>query len=556
MKIKSLIFSAFCLAAFSLGAGQQGYAAAAENEYKTVMDIPEQLLGMMRAEMPREGYVSSVVAVVRANGENKQRLTQEDIDNLRIREEQKRRKNKLSSILEHDLNLDSKVTEEELRTSFARNRSARRIDQAVQSVMKSDTDNDGVITWAEMTAKTTDERSKSFAAEKLTRMLALDPDKDGALTAVELQKLAERAFDLVDMDKDTILSEREYKQAAKFLQGIRSKEKIMAAVPEGCNFPPVPKGAQVVVIAAQKGDISPIALEDAEQLTYVSYAEMHEEAPETYLILVSRDTTLWHMKAKSAQLTNIVLAGRLQRGTGKIAAGITGIAKEKVTFVPGDCVPALSRRAVRESSMDEASSALEAFLKVSLVGGGVVMQNQKAVVHKESVQVSDLNRPIGRAPAGFDKSVWEEKILLTDDRLAQLTPEAMEGVVSDGAIIPYTVLPKAFGLAQLVHQGILKPVANGQTVVVLRRDQDRGNTHLVSFEKIDLSNHSDAKVEVFNGWDYRIEKPLPAYPYDLRFFANGKMILTEGGSIPLVKAPVCIVSEDTGKPVEQSGDCR
>jgi hypothetical protein len=117
-------------------------------------------------------------------------------------------------LLRYDLNGDLQVTTEEAGTDIYQGRQPALQAQQSEAVMAMDLDGNGIVTLDE--ALSPIERPDE-AWNAIRWVIQQDPDGDGKLTAANAAEIGQRAFDLVDTDKDGVLSDTEAKTAKDLL---------------------------------------------------------------------------------------------------------------------------------------------------------------------------------------------------------------------------------------------------------------------------------------------------------------------------------------------------
>lgn len=519
--------------------------------YHTVQHIPFLLLKRMRSEQGRERYISQVLEPLRNHGKDRNALRREDIEKMEREAEMQQKRRLFSQALSFDLNFDGKVTKEEIARSLADagdDRQRNNIEEQVKRIMVLDTDGDGVLTLPEMA--TPPQMPENQQMTELKSLLALDPDGDGVLTSKELYVLAETAFDLVDTDKDTWLSHRELDAVKIIMEKKAAQQKMQDKMRDSaCRLPEAAAEADIILLAAYQGDVSSVRLGDEERT--VTYAQTVGFAPELprkqYLVLMSKNPLIWHLEHSPDTLAQVVVVGPLDRYTRKVQAGVAGVDAGKVSFVPVHCFPdAAAEMASTSPLLTKTRAHLGLYLSREPAFAQALQKYERATVgsDKRHVQERPLKNPL---LPGFDARVWRDHIEHGREYLHVFDAATAAQIVSPVKAAPYPVYPMAFGLAQLVNDGVLVPVENDQDIKIIYDSRGREMTRLVNIEKV---NAPEREVRTLKGYDYKIVKPLAAYPQDVSFFLNGKFILTKNGALPKGRIPFCVIEEDTNQPVE------
>ncbi|HEX2752299.1 MAG TPA: hypothetical protein VHP34_04170, partial [Alphaproteobacteria bacterium] len=320
-------------------------------------------------------------------------------------------------------------------------------------------------------------------------------------------------------------------------------------------------------LATYHGDLSSVGFGgEKNEITYTNAIAFSAGlSRKKYLVLLSSRPVVWHLENTPAQVSQVVVVGPTGRFDKAVHAGVLGVDSQKVSFVPLECFPKASEEVTHASAQFEATQAhLKAYLSHESVIVKEIQKYERAEIADGKVYIQ--TRPVENTLLpGFDPRIWRDHIEKGRDRLRIFDPKETAQIISLGKVAPYAVYPMAFGLAQLVHQGVLEPVENGTAMTLIFDSQGREMTRITSVEKITFAKRKQGSggqakeavkgAQVIRGYDYKIVKPLVAYPQDVSFFLDGKFILTKNGALPEGRAPFCIVEEETGKPVEMSA-CR
>lgn len=567
MKINKVL--GFCLL-LGCAAGSGGMApAVAETAaratarpYAAVPDVPFVLLNRMRTELGRERYISQVLEPLRNHGQDRNALRLEEIEKMEQEAKMQEKRRFFAQALSYDLNFDGKVTQEELNEHFAdpgNDRWRNNAEAQIRKIMALDTDGDGVLTLQEMA--TPEHMSENHQMAELKTLLALDPNGDGVLTSKELYVLAEAAFDLVDVNGDTWLSREELEAVKKIMEMKAAQKRMQDKMRDSaCRLPDAEAEADVILLTAYQGDISSVQLGDEDRsLTYVQTVGFAPELPrKQYLVLMSQNPMIWQVEHPPATLAHVVVAGPVDRYTRKVQAGVAGTDAEKIAFVPINCFPEARKEIMNPSSrLTETHAHLSAYLSKAPALAASLQKYERATIGSGKVHVQERSVKNTLLP-GFDARVWRDHIENGREYLHVFDAAATAQIVSPVKVAPYPVYPMAFGLAQLVYDGVLVPVENNQDIKIVYDSHGREMTRLIGIEKVVTASGKGKEgaprqeVRALKGYDYKIVKPLAAYPRDVSFFLTGRFILTKDGALPKGRAPFCIIEEETGQPVETS----
>lgn len=307
---------------------------------------------------------------------------------------------------------------------------------------------------------------------------------------------------------------------------------------------PSPDGADIAEIKALRSyTVSNIAVAGQDRGTGVIRVEIAHESRPLYLVLVAGSPIIWQITGDVARIKNVILAGN-ERPAG-IEAGLTGVAKDKVTFISaGGCInnSSLSTLLRQSDSLRNNGRAsknakqMYITIPISTEGKRNTGQFMRARVSSSQIILDGLPKTLNAnpAPQGIDPAVWSTFLDFVPggiENLRNLT------VVSDIKAEPYVVLPGWAGIVQLVMQGSLVP--------------ERSVRSKHSFMS---TSHMPIGSSPPNQMRYRIVKDIGWFPNDLTGSTAPQITLAKG--VPLPKGDfghVCIKSEETGQPV--AGTC-
>ncbi len=239
MKIFSHYLAAFLCLALPL------HAVAGPDAIKPEYDKVGEFFaaGLKGKDIKREAYVGGVVNYLRQSGMLLgTEVTKADVAKLKRRILANLRMKRVTLVLVADLDGDGTVTKEELTeylsmpgsfifvddprfmSKLVDANTATPPDPAEYVLSHMDRNKDGKITYDEM--RFLPDESEVFSTRDanamkinmLNALLAQDPNKDGKLTTTELEELAGKAFDIIDLNRDGILQEKEVQAYTKATQ--------------------------------------------------------------------------------------------------------------------------------------------------------------------------------------------------------------------------------------------------------------------------------------------------------------------------------------------------
>ncbi len=563
--------------AFLILAANVGVHADEGDTYPDLASIPAPLAQQVNIYNGgyEEMYVSNMLQVIRNAAADKMSLTKGDIEKAQERERRATGQNSVNEILRFDVNFDEKVTADEILQTLKSERGNNRIDdktreEEVRNLMKRfDLDGDGTITYAEAQSATDAQnkrilRNHHRGQSQLEALLALDPDKDGVLTVTELESLARKAFRTVDTDHDGIISPSE---AQAFQAALRPE----AAFPEGCQAPPPSDSDKIIFVSVgQAGAISDVGflregfnngLVRAErQVTGAPQLDIQPGKGKLYIIAQSAQQAIWNVTGDTQRISRLVLAGpgsNYGQDEPTLQIGAAGIDRGVVSFLKSEEYPncALQVPFSEGASMEAGDTIKSAVGK--LLGHPADSIMTELYGSRISIDADGIAAPASPAPSddvsGLDPETWKEVRLLLPGGLARLKGKT---IISDSSTEPYPVLPGWAGIAQLVHDGVLVPEARADHATRIVVDSEGGPPESIVGTGNSVVNATNGVVNIVEEKQYRIVKNLVEFPPGLGGDRSLRFVLAKGVTKPDVQMPVCVISEETGKPLENNWLCR
>ncbi|MGN7437347.1 MAG: EF-hand domain-containing protein [Alcanivorax sp.] len=548
---------------------QNGYARQniTETEQKsatqaldTLDKIPAILRSPLMRQTTRENYISQTMRFLRAHGTNKSELTAEGLKHKQENAKIQARKRQIQNILNYDTNLDAQVSIEEARASilqshprYSEDRYSRQLETMVERVKKLDTDEDGIVTYTEMGIL--NESAEKNAVDRLTsqykQYLELDPNKDGTLTGNELENLARQAFDVIDTDKNGLISNEEL---APFTQAQRTYGRQINTAAQ-CKLPAAPEDQKIVSIGVYEGKaLSNVTAMGQDRETTAIKIHIKDDQPPTYLLLSSYDPIMWDFTGNTDAIKRVVVGNSIVNTNQKSGSGVIGIAKDKITFAPHKCLPYYNNNKSAKFTM--AKGAIRKLLKrfpdvisgtystgkivlshnqaafespknenektITIVTGGgddlIIGADGERIDSLESWRKKQMGknyRPPVPAPEGYDKQLWSHFLRYSPEGIYKVDADK---VVSDQKAEPYEILPQMAGIIQLIHEG--------------------------KVEKIDMRQ-------------FRIIKDIPRFPAGLAGGHSVTFLIAPGVKKPDGGAGhSCVIMEETGEAVSMNALCR
>lgn len=182
--------------------------------YPSVSEIPTPFIEKKIGFESLERFVNKHLSYIRSlDRENSGALTAEGLEEQRELAILANRRKQVDEILKYDMNVDAKVTEDELWKygKEAKGYEPDVLERVVARLLKADIDSDGIITLREMSTLNDEVMTfkENWSLKNYVDYLKLDPNKDGQITREELAHLAKKAFATLDTDGNGTLSEEE-----------------------------------------------------------------------------------------------------------------------------------------------------------------------------------------------------------------------------------------------------------------------------------------------------------------------------------------------------------
>ncbi|WP_447970520.1 hypothetical protein [Nitrospira sp. M1] len=436
--------------------------------YESYEDIPKPLRKALRRNSFLEQYIYLQLSFIRQKSQSKHYLSEEDLVELEKEMIAKARKRQLARMVKYDQNLDRQVTVDEVRSSMIKQqpslekpRNAEKLQKRLKAILRADHDQDGVLSYEEMSTLSPNEvkRIKQNSSKLYQEFLSLDPNHDGKLTVIELDTLARRAFSTVDKDGNAAISSEE-------LEAFTEAVKYVFDVPAFCKLPQTGKGQQLRSIGIYKGSaISSVTAAGQDQVTTTVTVTVGDDVDSTYLVLTSFSPVIWQLSGNVNAISHVALHNNYPDKTEKLSSGITGIARNKVSFLSSRCMP--NHRQAKSKETVLANSAIK-----QMIGripdlteghsqvGNITLSSDHAEFSSTRHAMSILKKPL---PDGFHPELWSSFLKNYSGGVTAIDPQT---VVADSNVEKYEVLPQQAGLAKLAYDGLITP--GSRTVKILK----------------------------------------------------------------------------------------
>lgn len=514
-------------------------ASATDEDYES---IPHSLRNSLHPDLNVEDYVSSILKPIRDYGEGQIVLTQKIVKEREIKLLSQHRAKTIARILAADLNNDGEVTLEEAQTFIALGEGERNPEGRLLELMSKDYDNNKVVDYNEM--RDVGRRVPPPFGETFEYLLALSPERNERITIEQLEKIARSAFAAVDQNDDGYISPEELRAYHVWFQRIT----FVQPRPEKCEFPEVSEEDLIVhAVAAEGAAVSSVTTSTQHEDVTATTLTIEKGDSPLYLVLSSHAGLIWQLEGETDRVSKVVLMTEKKTADGINLSGVTGVAKDKVTFIlPTSCFGAVTApdsikaiqaaTAIKKATGKEVHKTIGGYelfqmnvpsgeMIIPPRRGGVTIFTNGGSLIKMDHPVNDLvcdprekwvKYPAIETPAGFEKQSWNYALTFHPNGIADIDPET---VVAQGEVTPYDILPNQMGLSQLTAAGFLERISNRE---------------------------------------YKIIKPVPVFPANLNGSASTNFVLGIGVPLPFYKKnemPDCIISEETGHPFSYANSC-
>jgi len=489
------------------------HAANNKNSDSKYKDIPTFFIEKLRADLPIEGFISETLRPIRQYSADHKVLTKEVILEAQTRKQAASRSYHVQRVLLADLDNDGKVTKAEA-TNFLRHENSYATDEilmrSVEEFMTADANHDDVIHYDEMRTEST--QGSTQHETELSKLEALRIDftgADGQLTAAEVEAQARKIFAEVDVDKDGILSREEFSAIQK-----QSNATTPIFIPRSsgrrCDMPKPAADDIISVFSTYDGAaVSTISLDGQDQETFTSHIKIEKGEKPIYLVLSSFSPMIWQIDGAKERISRVVLLSGQATTSKQNATGVTGIAKDKVSFVqPDSCFRFFTKTDSIEAT--QAKGSLVRTLGRAVDSFGANQQASTILIPSAKAEPVDpeTTKKLYEPTEEFEKFAWREALR---HHPAGTDNIKLESVVAQSHTEAYTVLPQEAGIAQLMKQGVLERLSSR---------------------------------------DYKIVKPLSRYPAGLAGGHAVRFLLSKGLPEPDGDSGhCCVVSEETGQSI-------
>lgn len=538
------------------------FQGAAQEKMPTMLqNFPDFYLSKFEAKQTREAYIEEVMRVMRDYSKDGQNLTPDDVARFKNKIDQEFVAAQVADFTKQDSDGNGQLSRDEVEASIAKNYAGKPekglqrliFELRITRSMDRDLNGDDVIVLDEVkTPQKLRGLMANYTENSMMMAMPIELMSPKAMTSVELRQNAEAAYTAADKDADGVISQDEKYTVNSAREAQGEKMIINRAAAGGCTLPAPATDSQVILLPTMQGAMSSAGLFDETLDGYASEVVISPDAPKTYLILTSHiHPFIWRITGAVDRLERVVvLAGEVEYAVKRLAA-VTGIPADRVTFASVEnCSSDLLQQQLKSGGIPLTEGILSAVLKRKVILPGIGGKLFRARISAKGVEMDKLTAAeIGDAPAGYDTGIWRDMVQGLQQVMIQFTPQEIATGIAELPLFPYTTPPAGYGLAKLVHDGVLQEKPNGKKYKLYQYTSGATEARPESSTQRALPNAVVVKELSVEGRDFRVVKPLSYFPthiYDL----SPTYILDKGIQRPEGDRTACVVSSDTGLPLE------
>ncbi|MDA0967568.1 MAG: hypothetical protein O2970_11515 [Proteobacteria bacterium] len=390
----------------------------------------ELLKKYIRAGIQYDIYLKNIQNSLQSFRNSFDAINKENVEKYISIEKAKVRAQEIERILKADLNNDGNVTLDELQAIYKeRNGQSNRTLSLI--IEKSDKNKDNVITFKEM--RNIEIPTKNIrAASHVTEMLSLDPNGDGTLDETEIEKIANKTFNLFDRNGDSTISSNEIKMV-------------------GCNLPNADSNEIIAVYSAYRGQaISSVSTVGQDIETNTINISIKEGKEPIYLLLPSHKAMIWSITGDTNRISKLVVTSVHSVKNESSGVGVIGVKKEKIYFLK-------SNQCIQHFESGESSQAL---LMKGLLSDLLGRQPDIILSIYETKNDSIVSRVIQseKGSSDFNTSQYSEGVV--DLKISD--------IISDSKLEQYDIYPEEIGIIQLIKKGKIKQMSEYKTYKIIK----------------------------------------------------------------------------------------
>lgn len=362
------------------------------------------------------------------------------------------------TLADADRNRDGNLSREELLAAIAKARPTQ--ERPRFNFAEWDINGDSVARPEELAARYHPDRkdAKQAAARKhrFDRLFVLDADSDETVSESELTSAFLAQFGRVDRDGDGSISAKEEAAGESLVQLARS----MVELPF-CALPPPSRDADILAVFTREGQLaSTVSVAGQDRETSIVDIRVEPGTQPLFVLLLSEEPVIWAFQGNTQRIAQVVAFAENHDADGQPFAGVMGLPQSKVTFGRNDCLPVNRLRGYGSDLDVQVENKLGAMTGLAV---RAVADNPAVIsLPSLSTQRFDIGVP---APDGFDPAQWWAG---TDNRPRGIAERDPAAIVAATRVEPYDLLPGDFGIARLVHQGVLAPTKHDNEFRLLK----------------------------------------------------------------------------------------
>lgn len=354
------------------------------------------------------------------------------------------------ALAEADSNRDGSLSRSELLAAIAKARPAR--ERPSFNFAEWDIDGDGMAWPAELAAryhpdrfgtKQNVERSRRF-----DRLFVLDADGNGTLSESELSSAFLSQFARVDRNGDGGISEDESRRGASIVSIARSIVDLPI-----CNVALPSPDADVLAVFSREGQLaSYVSVGGQDRETSIVDLRVEPGEKPLFVLLLSKEPVIWDFQGDTQRIAQTLVFSEAHDKSGYPLAGVMGLSRTKIAFSHNDCLPV---NRLGTYGFDIASQVENQLGAMTGLAVRAVADNP-AIIGLPSLSSKRFDIGVS-APEGFDPDQWWAG---TDTRPRGIADPDPAAIVAATRVERYDILPGDFGIAGLIHEGILTPTRN------------------------------------------------------------------------------------------------
>ncbi|WP_162891764.1 EF-hand domain-containing protein [Profundibacter amoris] len=442
---------------------QTDTAASGEN----IISLPNSILQQIRRN-PEQFVRNTINTLFRVSTNGI--VTKETLETYHMSQIARSRSSSLQNAFIYDLDGNMQIDAVEI-TSLGAVLSTRDNAKLQTLLATADTNQDGTLSLEEIRANASRQANQTRLDVLIGALMAFDVNQDGRVTPGEI------GLAIANLDKPGTTPAPQ--------KPSMHNDTIEKPLPESslCKYPAPTSGAEIVFISGYEGAaVSTVAVSGVDRETSVAVLNIEKGDTPLYIVTTAYDSIIWKIEGDVGRVEQIVA------GYGHYGAGVTGLPKEKVHFLPNaaciskyftkpDSGKALIAKANLSQRLGRDIDVLVTnyeLTTVSVPSGGIRKTRNPTnrgtvIIHdgKRYVITTDgpklLDDPASQAGGALEKNLLHSLYRFYPAGIMELDAK---DVIASSKAENYEVLPQQAGLLQLARQGALKPTSDGYLMVV------------------------------------------------------------------------------------------